>query len=70
MANVSGQNGIVENTIQDRLNTFVKLIDELAGDKSNFKISLQNVCININKTKVMLNGEVNFDLVRPTRPEK
>jgi len=70
MANVSGQNSIVENTIQDRLNTFVKLIDELAGDKSNFKISLQNVCININKTKVMLNGEVNFDLARPTNPEK
>ncbi len=70
MANVSGQNSIVENTIQDRLNTFVKLIDELAGDKSNFKISLQNVCININKTKVMLNGEVNFDFARPTNPEK
>ena len=70
MANDSEQNNIAENTIQDRLNTFVKLIDELAGDKSNFKISLQNVCININKTKVMLNGEVNFDLARPTNPEK
>jgi len=66
MINNSEQNEITKNTLQDGLNTFVKLIDELAGDKSNFKISLQNVSININKTKVVLNGEVNFDLTKPT----
>ena len=67
MTNNQEQNNNAENTLQDRLYKFVKLVDELAGDKSNFKISLQNVSINVNKTKVTLNGEVNFDLARLSR---
>ena len=70
MTNNSEQNNITENTIQDGLYAFVKLVDELAGDKSNFKISLQNLIINVNKTRVILNGELNFDVARPTEPQK
>ena len=66
MSNQTEQDKNKSGSFQNTLMTYVKLIDELAGDKSNFRINFQNVILKIDKTRVTLNGEVNFDKSAPT----
>jgi hypothetical protein len=70
MTNDSEQNKVIENTFQNRLDTYVGLIHKLAGDKSNFKVSFQELALKTGETKVTLNGEVKFDFVRAKKAEK
>lgn len=43
----------------------LKMIGKLAGDKSNLKVSFQELKFNRGNTKYVLNGEINFNIVRP-----
>lgn len=47
---------------QSSLTTFAKIIEKLSGNKSNIKITLQEVKLNTGKATVTLNGEVNFNI--------
>ncbi len=51
-----------ESAAETPLCSFVKIIDKLAGDKSNLKIRFQELKFNLGNAKVTLNGEVNFDV--------
>lgn len=69
MTNDSEQNKVTENTLQNKFDTYVRLIHKLAGDKSNFKVSFQELGIKTDATKVTLNGEINFDFVHAKKAE-
>lgn len=69
MTNDSEQNKVTENTFQTRLDTYVRLIHKLAGDKSNFKVSFQELGLKTGETKVTLNGEVKFDFTPAKKAE-
>jgi hypothetical protein len=69
MTNDSEQNKVTENTFQKRLNTYVRLIHKLAGDKLNFKVSFHELGLKTGETKVTLNGEVKFDFVQAKKAE-
>ena len=49
--------------------TIVRIIDKLAGDKANFKLSFHELKFHVGKRKYTLNGEVNFNVVHSTKPE-
>ncbi len=41
---------------------FMKIINELAGEQRNTKVDLVNIKFVVGKTRVILNGEISFDV--------
>jgi hypothetical protein len=52
-----------ERLREDKLVLLTRIIDELAGDKSNLKVSFQDFKLFIGKSKAELSGEVNFNML-------
>jgi hypothetical protein len=50
-------------TLPSTFDNLLSLIDKLAGDKSNIKLDVQDLKLNIEGTRVTVNGEVNLDVV-------
>ncbi len=55
----------IENSSEIGSSKLLKLIGKLAGDKPNLKVSFQELRFNRGNTKYVLNGEINFNIVRP-----
>ncbi len=45
-----------------------EIIDKLAGEKCNLKISIQELKFNYRKTKYAVSGEINFNVVHAKEP--
>lgn len=63
MINDSEKSKLTETIRQNNLDSFTRIIDVLSGDKSNIRIIIQEVKVNMGKTKLTLNGEVNFNVI-------
>jgi hypothetical protein len=57
------QSNGTENFSQEKIGTFLKAIQMLAGDKSNLNINFQELKFSIGKTRITFNGKVDFDVL-------
>ncbi len=55
----------IENASEIGSSKLLKIIGKLAGDKPNLKVSFQELKFNRGNTKYVLNGEINFNILRP-----
>ncbi len=58
-------NYTIDKTSEIGSSKLLKIIGKLAGDKPNLKVSIQELNFNRGNTKYVLNGEINFNIVRP-----
>lgn len=64
MANIKTQSENQEKAAsQNTVDKLLSLIDKLAGNQSHIKFDVKDVKLNINGTRVTLNGEVNLNIV-------
>ncbi len=63
MAVSSQSSDLTEKLSQYQPENMAEIIEKLAGNKDNLKVSVQELKFSIGKTKYEVSGEVNFNII-------